>query len=120
MKKVGLSIGTAILLAIVFIGWWGSSLSERGTTGTVSMAESNNIAKAVSHRGARGLMRLMPATAEWLGVHDAFDPACNIDRGVRYSSSAMLPVKRPVSWCQADRKTVIYDHRLNMTFICST
>jgi hypothetical protein len=50
----------------------------------IIMAESNNIAKAVSHRGARGLMQLMPATAEWLGVHDAFDPVRNIDGGVRY------------------------------------
>jgi hypothetical protein len=50
----------------------------------IIMAESNNIAKAVSQRGARGLMQLMPATAEWLGVHDSFDPAGNIDGGVRY------------------------------------
>jgi hypothetical protein len=50
----------------------------------VRMAESNNIAKAASHGGARRLIQLMPTTAEWLGVHDSFDPARNIDGSVRY------------------------------------
>ncbi len=49
-------------------------------------AESAFDPRAVSHKGARGLMQLMPATAHRFGVESArlFDPAANLEAGVRY------------------------------------
>ncbi len=50
----------------------------------IVMAESEYNPRAVSKRGARGLMQLMPATAAALGVKDSFNPEQNLDGGVRY------------------------------------
>jgi len=50
----------------------------------VIKAESDFNAREFSDKGARGLMQLMPSTAERFGVTDSFDPAANIYGGVRY------------------------------------
>lgn len=51
--------------------------------------ESGFNPKAVSPKGAQGLMQLMPATAEMLGVNNSFDPEQNIHGGVRHFRNLM-------------------------------
>lgn len=55
----------------------------------VIAVESGFDPHAVSHRGALGLMQLMPETARRYGVHDAFDPVANIHAGARYLGELM-------------------------------
>lgn len=50
----------------------------------VIQVESDFDPLTVSHKGARGLMQLMPATAKRFGVTKVHDPEQNIHGGVRY------------------------------------
>jgi len=57
---------------------------DPGLVTAVVSVESGFRPRAVSPKGAQGLMQLMPGTAESLGVEDAFDPSQNLDGGARH------------------------------------
>lgn len=50
----------------------------------VAFQESRFDTRAVSSRGAQGLMQLMPRTAKAMGVRDSFDVSQNIMGGAKY------------------------------------
>ncbi len=50
----------------------------------IGKTESDFRVQVVSRSGAQGVMQLMPATAKYLGVTDAFDPEQNIMGGAKY------------------------------------
>jgi soluble lytic murein transglycosylase len=53
-------------------------------------AESNGQRKAVSPKGAKGVMQLMPFTSKRLRVADPFDPIENIEGGVKYIKELLV------------------------------
>ncbi len=71
---------------------YGPQIAEAARTHRVSelllvaviAVESAGQPKAVSPKGARGLMQLIPATARRFGVGNSFDPAQNIGGGAAY------------------------------------
>ena len=56
---------------------------------SIIATESGFNPKAVSPKGARGLMQLMPATAARLGVQNSFDPEQNIQGGIKHFRSLL-------------------------------
>lgn len=65
IETIGTQVSPALALAVIWV-------------------ESTGRSDAQSKAGARGLMQLIPATAERFGVEDSFDPAQNIRGGVQY------------------------------------
>jgi len=57
---------------------------DRDLVHSMISVESNYNPLAVSNKGALGLMQLVPSTARRFGVADAFNPAQNVEGGVRY------------------------------------
>lgn len=83
----------------------------------VITAESGYNPNAVSRAGARGLMQLMPETAERYGVRNIHDPVENINGGVRYLRDLMTMfngnIELAVAAYNAGENAVIrYGHRI--------
>lgn len=57
---------------------------DRDLVNSVIRVESNYNPLAVSNKGALGLMQLVPSTARRFGVTNSFNPAENVEGGVRY------------------------------------
>jgi hypothetical protein len=55
----------------------------------VIQVESNYERRARSPKGAKGLMQLMPATARQYGVSNPYDPAANLEGGIKHLKSLL-------------------------------
>ena len=83
----------------------------------VISTESAANPRAVSPKGAMGLMQLMPATAERFGVEDAFDPAQNIRGGAQYLAQLLKMFNYDVSLALAaynagEGNVIRYGHQI--------
>ena len=75
----------------------------------VIQVESAFNVRARSAKGAMGLMQLMPATARQYAVADPYDPASNIEAGIKHLKSLMrrLPVALALAAYNAGEATVL-------------
>jgi len=64
---------------------------------SVMLVESNFNPRAVSRKGARGLMQLMPSTALRFGVSDRYDAGQSIRAGARYLAALLEQFKGDVA-----------------------
>ncbi len=70
---------------------------DPGLVKSVMLVESNYNPRAVSRKGARGLMQLMPETARRFGVSDRHDAGQSIRAGVQYLAVLLEQFKGDVS-----------------------
>ena len=61
----------------------------------VIKVESNFDSYAMSPKGARGVMQIMPDTGRALGLENFFDPDANLDAGAAYLASLLREFSRP-------------------------
>jgi len=74
---------------------------DEGLVSAIIKVESAFDAKAVSSKNCKGLMQLHPDTATRFGVKDIFDPAQNIEGGVRYLTYLMSTFDRNLDYVLA-------------------
>jgi hypothetical protein len=67
----------------------------------VMKVESNFNPRAVSRKGAQGLMQLMPDTAKLYSVKNPYDPTQNIDAGVKHLKKLMKRYNNNLEWVLA-------------------
>jgi soluble lytic murein transglycosylase-like protein len=76
-------------------------VSQEGVKGELIRAviaeESGGRPCAVSWKGAQGLMQLMPATSEQLGVKDPFDPRQSVEGGAKLLKQLLTKYNNDVS-----------------------
>ena len=63
----------------------------------VIQVESAYHSRAVSPKGARGLMQVMPATGRQYGALDLFDPKVNLDAGVQHLKKLLSRYDLPLA-----------------------
>jgi hypothetical protein len=59
--------------------------------------ESGFESRAVSPKGARGLMQILPSTGRQYGALDLFDPQVNLDAGIRHLKSLLARFDLPMA-----------------------